>query len=110
MQARATDMKNFVEMKVANRFDQAGQHKAKGKNESGTVMGATETNQRVRRIAKAEKRAANLKIKVSLVAAGDVSVAQDRNSRQEQDRGERNAHNPGQGMPVPETFDDFGPT
>ena len=58
-----------VQREIADRLDNSGENKAKGKNQRRAVMGAAETNQRVRRIAEADQRAANFKIEIALRGA-----------------------------------------
>src|SRR5215475_15453084 len=80
-------MQRLAEMKVADSFNQAGKNKSERENQGDAVMRTAETHQGVRRITETQQGSANFEIKIGLVAARDVGIAQVGNRRQKRESG-----------------------
>src|SRR5439155_4706764 len=66
---RAAKVENVIELEVADRLNQAGQHEAERKNERGAIVSTAKTNESVGCVTKAEKCAADFNIEIRLIAA-----------------------------------------
>ena len=86
MKRRAAKVENVIELEVADRLNQAGQHEAERKNERGAIMCTAKTNQSIGRVTKAEKCAADFNIEIRLIAARESCRAEIRQPCQEQNR------------------------
>src|ERR1700757_1721651 len=102
-------MQHSIEIEIADRLDHAGENKSKSEDQGRAIVRASEADEGIRRIAKAEKRAAHFKVKIGLRSACETRVAEIEDCAEVGKQKNGDGHYESSRWPLPENPDDFGP-